>query len=398
MRALPLTGPVMTLPVNPLVDAVAASPFAAIAAEARPTPDKPLIDVGGGEPDYPPASELRAHLAARIEAPETARYTDLAGIAPLREALAAETRRLYGGDVGADDILVTAGCNQAFAAAMMALAGPGDAVVMPVPAYFNHLMWLAMLGIERALFPVRFERGALPEVADAEARVGARTRAIALVAPNNPTGAIYPPALIEAFCDLAAGRGIALVIDETYRDFVPGGGPPHHLFRRADWRETFVHLYSFSKVFALTGYRVGALVCGPRLRPSVAKVLDCIAICAPRIGQEAALYGLTHLAAWKAEKQALIGARTAALEQAFRRNDLTYELIAAGPFFAYVRHPFDGTPGIEVAKRLARDHALLTMPGSAFGPGQEAYLRLAYANLGSEWMAEIVARLAASQG
>ena len=89
-----------------------------------------------------------------------------------------------------------------------------------------------------------------------------RTRAIVLISPNNPTGAVYPPATIHAFYELAKKRGIALLLDETYKDFLPVGQRPHELFSRPDWRGTLVHLYSFSKVFALTGYRVGGVTAG----------------------------------------------------------------------------------------------------------------------------------------
>ena len=386
--------------INPLVKAVRMTPIATIreAAEAGDfPPDKPLLDVGPGEPDYPPAAALNDHLAAIIARPETARYTGIMGIAPLRAALAATTRRLYGGDLKGDQVAITAGCNQAFCMAMMALAGAGDEVILPVPYYFNHPMWLELLGVRPVTFPARLDRGGLPEVADAEVLIGDRTRAIVLVAPNNPTGAIYPPALIDAFFALAQRHRIALVIDETYRDFLPPGDVPHGLFRRADWAETFVHLYSFSKVYALTGYRVGAVAAGPALLDAMAKALDCVSISTSRIAQEGALYGLLHLDDWRAEKRTLIRDRTEALRAAFRRNDLAYELINAGPFFAYARHPFAGVPALEVARRLAREQNLLTMPGSAFGPGQEDYLRIAFGNVGADRMPDLAARLVASQ-
>ena len=122
------------------------------------------------------------------------------------------------------------------------------------------------------------------------ARITARTRALVLVTPNNPTGAIYSPAFIKQCFELAKAHGFALVLDETYKDFRDDPGtPPHPLFARPDWQDTLVHLYSFSKVYALPGYRVGSLTAGAMLQAEIAKLLDCITICAPRIGQFAAL-------------------------------------------------------------------------------------------------------------
>ena len=185
------------------------------------------------------------------------------------------------------------------------------------------------------------------------------------------------------------------MIDETYRDFMEA--KPHDLFGDADWRDTFVHLYSFSKVYALTGYRVGAAACGESLVRALAKVQDCVQISAPRIGQDAALYGLGHLDGFRREKRALMAERAGALREAFRRPGLDYKLLSCGAYFAYVRHPFDGEPSAAVARRLAVEHNLLCLPGSYFGPGQDPYLRFAFANLDASWMPAIAERLIASQ-
>ena len=218
-----------------------------------------------------------------------------------------------------------------------------------------------------------------------------------LVTPNNPTGAVYPPAALDAFFELARSRGVALVVDETYRDFLTEAVPPHGLFGRDGWDETLVHLYSFSKVYSLTGYRVGAVISGARLIGEIAKAMDCVSICAPRIAQDAALFGIENLADWRAEKRALMDARAEALRRAFSRNDLAYELISAGAFFAYLRHPFEGVPGAVIARRLADEQNVLSLPGAMFGPGQDEFLRFAFANLDAEWMPELARRLVASQ-
>jgi aspartate/methionine/tyrosine aminotransferase len=294
-------------------------------------------------------------------------------------------------------VLIAAGCNQAFCLAVTALAGPGDNVVLPAPFYFNHQMWLTMQGIEVRSFSPLDEGDAVPQPGQANDLIDGRTRAIVLVTPNNPTGAIFPPATVSAFLELARERGVALVIDETYKDFLAGEEPPHNLFRDASWREALVQLYSFSKVYALAGYRVGSVIAAPSLISQIAKIMDCIAISAPRISQLAALFGLRELAPWAAEKREMMAARTAALKAAFTRKDLAYSLASAGAYFAYVRHPFTGTPARAVAQRLARDHDLLCLPGSMFGPGQESYLRLAFANVEADLMKDVVARLVESQ-
>ena len=220
-----------------------------------------------------------------------------------------------------------------------------------------------------------------------------------LVTSNNPTGAIYPPEAIRAFHRLAREAGLALVLDETYRDFLPGGeAPPHPLFAESGWEETLVHLYSFSKVYSLTGYRVGALVAARGLLAETVKAADCVAICAPAVAQEAALFGLRHLAGFRADKRREALERVEGFRALFETRNLAYELVSAGAYFAYVRHPFTGVPAAEVARRLVLEQNVLCLPGSAFGPGQESYLRFALANVEAEAMAALGDRLLASQG
>jgi len=389
----------MSYRLNTLVRDVAEPPIAEaqgwIRGRAFPA-EKPLIDVAQAVPGYPPPPALTDHLASVIGRPEMARYTEMEGIPALRRALAAHMSGFYGAPVAPEEVAITAGCNQGFCLAMMALASAGDEIILPLPYYFNHRMWLDMLGIATVALPFRPDRGGVPDPRDAEERITARTRAIVLISPNNPTGAIYPPEVLAEFLALARRRGIALVIDETYKDFLAATGAPHALFADRAWRDTLVQLYSFSKVYCLTGYRVGSIVASPDLIAEAAKAMDCVAICAARIGQEAALYGLDHLAAWREDNRVLMRDRVTALRAAFRDNSIGYELVSAGAYFAYLRHPFRGTSAREVAKRLAEEENMLCLPGSMFGDGQEDYLRFAFANVAAETMPEIASRLANS--
>ena len=140
------------------------------------------------------------------------------------------------------------------------------------------------------------------------------------------------------------------------------------------------------------------MIAGEALQGEIAKAMDCVAICAPAIGQRAALFGIENLADWRRDKRELMADRVAALRRALRRNDLAYELVGAGAYFAYLRHPFGDRPSAEVARSLADDHNVLCMPGGMFGPGQEPYLRFAFANLEAEHMGLLAERLVASQG
>lgn len=386
----------MPYAANPDVESVVEPPIAEakgwVAGRSYPA-HRPLLDLCQAVPSYPPAEALRAHLAERVQLFETAQYTAIAGITPLREALAEHMAGVYGGEIGAGNVLVTAGCNQAYSLALMALARRGDEVILPLPYYFNHQMWLDALGVTAVHLPFRPDRGGVPDPAQAAGLITPRTRALVLVSPNNPTGAVIPPDVLAQFRDLCAGRGIALVLDETYKDFLDPEEPRHALFRDPAWGDTVIQLYSFSKAFSLTGYRAGSIVAGAAFVDQVAKLMDTVSICAARIAQDGALYALRHLLPWADGKRAMMAGRRAALLAVFDSGNLGFELVSTGAYFAYLRHPFGGEAAAAVAKRLAQEHGLLVLPGTVFGPGQEPYLRLAFANLEADRMGEVGDRL-----
>ena len=189
-----------------------------------------------------------------------------------------------------------------------------------------------------------------------------------------------------------------LIVDETYRDFHKLDGPPHGLFAEPDWRETFIHLYSFSKVYRLTGHRVGAMIAGAARMAEAEKVLDTVTICPGQLGQIAALRGLETLTDWVAAERAEILARRAALESAFQRL-AGWEVLGCGAYFAYVRHPYP-MPAPELCRRLLAEQALLLLPGTMFTPEGAAWqgaetLRIAFANADADGIAETARRLGA---
>jgi aspartate/methionine/tyrosine aminotransferase len=361
--------------------------------------DKPLVNLSQAAPvDPPPEALARAMADALIADPAAHLYGPVLGLPALREELASQWSASYAGTITPAQVAVTAGCNQAFCAAIATLAGPGDAVILPLPYYFNHKMWLDMSGIETQALPTSDDL--LPDPERAAGLITDRTRAIVLVSPNNPSGVTYPPALIRAFFDLARARGLALILDETYRDYLAGDGAPHDLFANPGWDDTLIHLYSFSKAYRLTGHRVGALMASPARLAEVEKFLDTVAICPPQVGQIGALWGMRNLSEWLAGERAEILARRHALIAGFQRLP-GWQLLGCGAYFAYVRHPFDDASDAVARDLVDRAH-ILTLPGTMFGPrmaeggdGQaEATLRIAFANADAAGLAEVCDRLA----
>ncbi len=356
-------------------------------------PERPLLNLSQAAPVAPPPAPLQAAMVEALADPSTHLYGPVLGLPALRERLAEQMRTIYGGAVTPRQIAITSGCNQAFCAAITALAGPGDVVILPTPWYFNHAMWLSMQGIEAT--PLPCDEHLLPDPEQAAHNITPRTRAIVLVTPNNPTGMEYPPALISAFRDLARARGIALIIDETYRDFLSHDAAPHDLFTDPEWDDTLIHLYSFSKAYRLTGHRVGAMAASPALLAQVEKFLDTVTICPTTLGQRAALWGLENLGDWLAGERAEILRRRAALIQSFGALE-GWQLRSCGAYFAYVAHPSD-SPSYQLAPRLVREASLLILPGTMFTPTSDPsgarHLRIAYANADLAGLSELTRRL-----
>jgi aspartate/methionine/tyrosine aminotransferase len=236
-----------------------------------------------------------------------------------------------------------------------------------------------MLGIEARPVPALPEDGFIPDPERIAAAIDERVRAVVLISPNNPTGAVYPPEVVRAIFRLCRERGVALVLDETYRDFLKdAGAKPHGLFDEPDWQGTLVELYSFSKSFCIPGHRLGAVIAEEGFLTEFAKVMDCVQICAPRAGQHALAATLEPMAAWREENRREIVARADGFRAAVARLN-GWKLDAIGAYFAFLRHPFD-VPAATVAEALAVERGVLCLPGSYFGPGNEGHLRIAFAN------------------
>ena len=362
--------------------------FALLAAH---TPKRSLLNLSQAAPSFAPARVVADRVAEIAYDEAGARYVPQQGLAGLRDALAAELTAQYLGHVGTEQVLITAGCNQAFCVIASAMTNPGDNLIVALPYYFNHDMWLEVEGVERRYLAPGLDMA--PTVADAADLIDDRTRGIVLVSPGNPSGVTLSPELLGGFYDLCAHRGISLILDETYRSYRGTDEPAHDLYTRPGWSDHLVTLHSFSKDLAIPGYRVGAVVASPASLAEAMKLVDCVAICAPRIGQEAALAGLAHAADWRAEQAARIGERHHQFLSAMATSPGGHELISSGAYFGWVRHPHQGRDSLQVVADLLAQKDILVIPGTAFTPDDQGMLRMSFANLSAPEIGELARRL-----
>lgn len=389
----------MTLPLNPAFAATEPPPV----MEARRwvegvtfPADRPLINVSQAAPvDSPPLGLRQALADAALNDPQAHLYGPVLGMPALREEIAAQWSAIYGGAILPSQVAITQGCNQAFCTVMATLAGPGDEVILTTPWYFNHKMWLDMAAVTTV--PLETDATLIPSAEAAAKLITDRTRAIVLVSPNNPGGVEYPAETLTAFRDLCRAKGVALIVDETYRDFDSRTGAPHDLFADPDWADTLIHLYSFSKAYRLTGHRVGAVIASQARLTEVEKFLDTVAICPSQLGQIGALWGMRNLRQWVAGERDEILARRKAMIEGFATLK-GWKLLGCGAYFAYVEHPYDMASDV-LCKRLVSEASLLMLPGTMFQPEGSAagkrQIRIAFANVDAKGIAEVIRRLAA---
>ena len=359
-------------------------------------PSKPLIDVSQAAPTEPPPEKMLEFMANKILCDNAVNtYGPVLGLDELRESLASKWSRQYQGKVSKENVAVTSGCNQAFCASISSFTSENDEVIIPTPWYFNHHMWLQMAGVKS--IPLDTDANMNPIIEKAEALITDRTRAIVLVSPNNPSGAIYSNQLLQNFFDLCKSNQIRLIIDETYKDFHPNASQPHTLLENNIWDQVLTILYSFSKTYRMTGHRIGALLTSKENLIEIEKALDTFTVCPPQLGQYAANWGLNNLEAWAEDRRTEILQRAKHFSEKFQPLSAAgWSLKGCGAYFAFVEHPFEDGSNI-LAPLILRDQGILLMPGTMFYPkhnplGSRSF-RIAFANIDKNKISTLLERL-----
>ncbi len=297
-----------------------------------------------------------------------------------------------------------------------------------------------MLGITTVPLSTYSKDGFLPSAELCEKLITPKTKAIVLVSPNNPvsnisfqfistfmsyqTGAVYGPSLIASFALLSKRYGIALIIDETYRDFITNDFPhylfvPGHLQKTKSkitflpedwtWRSTFIHLFSFSKSYCVPGHRLGAIVAPSAVLDQVRTVLDCLQICAPRSIQLALQSLLPDLRPFIRENAQALAHRHEVFGSLLPSS---WKIGSQGAYYAFVRHPFRNVSATEVCRRMATEAGIVTLPAAFFSPeasfvpGQvrdiddheDRWIRFSVANVDDERIKAVCKRLREIEG
>lgn len=351
-----------------------------------------VISLGQALPYFPPPpSAVRAAQDA-LTSPQVHAYSTDPGRPSLRRALADRLREEINADCGPEHLVITAGANHAFATVIATLVDPGDEVVLPGPYFTNHYMQVQAAGaiaIEAPLVDQQTYDVTWDDVARA---MTPRTRAVVLCNPSNPTGATITRANGERILRELAARGIWVISDETYMQFVYDAAH-WSAASLSDWRRNVVVIGTFSKSFAMMGWRVGFILADRDVCEQATKIQDAMIICAPTISQlavEAAVnedwdYARGFHAEFKRRRQRV----------AERLADMRtlHWAPAGGGFFAFAR--VDGcADSTALATRLLEVAHVVTIPGASFGRSGEGCLRLSYGSVSDGHLEQALERLA----
>jgi aspartate aminotransferase len=339
--------------------------------------DPEAIHLEVGEPDFPTPEHVvdAAHEAAREG---HTRYAPNAGLPELREALADKVTRRNGYEARPDQVVVTQGGIQALHLVLSALLEPGDEVLLPDPAWPNFRMIAHLLGALAVSYPLVAQGDFLPRLEDLERLVTPRTRAILVNSPSNPLGTVMPRELLETLLAFARQRGLWFVSDEVYDEvvfddaFVSAGAV-------ADPGDRLVSIFSFSKVYAMTGWRVGYLVAPPDMAKLLTGMQEPIISCVNTPAQMAALAAVTGPQDVVREMREAYRARRDELLEILDRGGLPSSR-PSGAFYVWTDVSEAGMHSMDFARALIEREHVAVAPGSAFGELGQGYVRLSLAS------------------
>jgi len=385
------------------VSAIAPSATLAVSAKARSLRAQgvEVIGFGAGEPDFPTPPHIVEAAAAACRRPRYHKYTPVAGLPELREAVAAKTRRDSGLEAEPSQVLITNGGKHAVYNAITALINPTDEVLLPAPYWTTYPEPIALSGGVTVEVEADAAAGFRVTVDQLEAARTSRTKALVFVSPSNPTGAVYPRAEIEAIGRWAVEHGVWVITDEIYEHLVYGDNEHHSMpVVVPELADTCIVLNGVAKTYAMTGWRVGWMI-GPADVIAAAQNLQSHAtsnVC--NVAQAAALAAVAGPLDAVEEMRAHFDRRRRTMHRMLDDIDGVVCPEPQGAFYAYpdmaamLGRDYDGaTPAntLELADLLLDRARVAVVPGEAFG--MSGGIRLSFA-LGDDDLAVGVERIA----
>ncbi len=335
-----------------------------------------VIALGRGDPDFHTPVHIVTAAKAALDANQH-HYTGPTGIPELRDAIAADLTSEYGLDYGSDEIVVTAGAQEAIMLTMLGLCSPRDEVLITSPRFTTYDTAVHLCGGTPVPVPT-FERDDFAlDVAEIEKRITPRTKMFVLVSPNNPTGAVTPPAAIRAIADLAIRHDLIIVADEIYGRMIYTPNEHLSIATLPGMRERTITLNGFSKTYAMTGWRIGYLAAPADLVEALTEPRHTLSINSCTISQHAALAALTGPQEPIDAMMETYGERRSWLMPALTEAGFTYGH-PGGAFYIYTNVSSSGLTAPDFCLRLLQEAGVMVFPGTMFGDDSTDYIRISY--------------------
>ena len=356
-----------------------------IELKASKYPD--VVSLAQGIPSFDTPECIKRRVENALERGAVAKYSLSPGLPELRELIEislAKENMFYDWQ---KEIIVTAGSIEAITAAILALTNPGDEILIPEPTYTSYREVIMLAGCKPVFVPLDEKNGWAFDLKKHEKAITPKTRAIFYCNPNNPTGTVYNREQLLGMAELAEKNNLYLISDEVYKDFIFDGSDFFSLAEAPALRKRVVRIFSFSKAYAMTGWRVGYIHSDESIINEILKVHDCLVTCAPVISQYAAMGALEM---GESDLQYFIG------EFKNRRDLICARLDKLNNIFNYIKpnsayYVFPrilpsalqgGTAGEidswRFALNLLDKIQVATVPGFAFGPGGEGHIRMSF--------------------
>lgn len=342
---------------------------------------KGTISLGQGVPFFGPPEDALVHFEDAYKKASAHTYGQDAGYDALRIAIAEKLKNENSLTVSPEnELMITAGANHAFFNSILALCDKGDEVILLSPYYFNHEMAIRLINCKPVIVPTT-ENYQL-DLERIEERITKRTKAIVTISPNNPTGAVYTRSSLDELNKLCADLEIMHISDETYEYFIYDG--KQHYSPGKEHRESTINIFSFSKSYGMSGWRVGYMTFPEQLFEQLLKIQDTILICPSLPSQLLALECLKVGSKYTKkflpqieESRNIIYSYLKELEPILRTPR------TSGAFYFYCKLDTH-LPSKRIAYQLIRDYKVAVVPGETFGESAETTFRISYGNVRPE--------------
>ena len=341
---------------------------------------KEVIHLEFGEPDFgtPDCVIEAAHKA--MEEGYT-RYTSSVGMLELREAIAERLSLDYGIDVDPkSEVIVLPGAKHAIYCSVVATVNPGEEVIVADPYFLPYEFAINLVGGKLVSVPLREELDFRLNPEELEKCITSKTKMLLLNFPHNPTGSVLTRDDVESIVEIARRRDILTVSDGVYEKFVFDGGKYYPVLAFPEMRERTIFVNSFSKTYAMTGWRLGYAVARGEIIERIRKVQESTTTCVPPFCQIAGMEALKAGDHFVKEMIREFDHRRTLLVQGLNKIKGVSCMMPKGAFFAFPNVRELGMDSFKLSEYLLKEAGVVTVPGSAFGRYGQGYLRLSYTN------------------